>query len=188
MSMPTLVPRYTAAEVRTFPDQRVRYEVIGGELFVTPAPGTPHQRAVRELCILLHGYLTAHRLGEALPAPYEVEFAPDSAVQPDLIAVLDRDRPRMTRERLYGQPPPALVVEIVSHASRRTDRLQKRRLYQEEGVPEYWVVDIEQRQVERWRPADLEPEVVMDTLTWQPQAATVPLHIDLQALFDVVAR
>ena len=49
MPMPTVVPRYTAEEVRHFPDDRLRYEVIRGELFVTPAPGTAHQRMVLEL-------------------------------------------------------------------------------------------------------------------------------------------
>ena len=55
--MATLVPRYTVHEVRRFPDDRLRYEVIRGELFVTPAPGTRHQRAVLELARRLQDYL-----------------------------------------------------------------------------------------------------------------------------------
>ena len=74
MPMPTLVPLYTAEEIRHFPDDRLRYEVIRGELFVTPAPGIRHQRAVRDLCSTLQSYVAAHGLGEALPAPFEVEF------------------------------------------------------------------------------------------------------------------
>jgi len=50
MAMAALVPRYTAEEVRRFPDDGLRYEVIRGELLVSPAPGTSHQRAVRDLC------------------------------------------------------------------------------------------------------------------------------------------
>jgi Uma2 family endonuclease len=186
--MATLVPRYTAAEIRRFPDDRVRYEVIRGELFVTPAPGTPHQRAVMEFAARLHGYLTTHRLGEALAAPFEVEFTADSAVQPDLIALLDADQPHLTRKRLYGAPPPALVIEIVSHSSRRTDRIQKRQLYQEAGVPEYWIVDIDDRRVERWQPQDLEPAVFSDVIDWHPVPTVPPLRIDLTRLFEIVAR
>jgi len=188
MPMATLVPHYSAAEIRRFPDDRVRYEVIRGELFVTPAPGAPHQRAVRDLCALLHGYLTTHHLGEALLAPFEVEFAADSAVQPDVLALLDGDQPHLTRKRLYGSPPPALVVEIVSHSSRRTDRIQKRQLYQEACVPEYWIVDIDQRRVERWRPQDTAPTVFTDAMEWQPVAEVPPLSINLARLFEIVGR
>jgi len=134
MGMPLAVPRYTAEEVRRFPNDRLRYEVIRGELFVTPAPGRPHQRAVRELCAALQAYVVAHGLGEALPAPFEVEFTEDSAVQPDVLVTLQPQGEPLTLKRLYG--PPALVVEVVSYSSKRTDRLQKRELYQQESVPE----------------------------------------------------
>jgi len=130
--MSTLVPRYTAEEVRRFPDDHLRYEVIRGELVVTPAPGTVHQRAVLELARRLQEYLKTHVIGEALPAPFEVEFTEDSAVQPDILVILDPQRDRLTAARLYG--PPALIVEVVSYSSKRTDRLHKRRLYSEEGV------------------------------------------------------
>src|SRR3989449_1092792 len=158
MSMPALVPHYTAEEVRRFPDDRLRYEVIRGELFVTPAPGTAHQRAVLELARRLQSYLETHAIGEALPAPFEVEFTEDSAVQPDILVILDSQRDRLTAARLYG--PPALIVEVVSYSSKRTDRLHKRRLYSEEGVPEYWIVDTEARHIERWRPGATNAEIV----------------------------
>jgi Uma2 family endonuclease len=182
MSMPASVPRYTAAEIRSFPDDRLRYEVIRGDLFVTPAPGTAHQRAVRDLCERLHRYLADTGLGEAIPAPFEVEFAADTAVQPDVIALVHANRPRLTAERLYG--PPALVVEVVSYSSKRTDRLQKRRLYQEAGVAEYWVVDLDARRVERWSPGATEPDILSGELRWQPSAAVPPLVIALPPLFQ----
>lgn len=184
MAMAALVPRYTAEEVRRFPDDRLRYEVIRGELFVTPAPGTPHQRAVRDLCMQLHAYLTAHGLGEALPSPFEVEFAEDTAVQPDVIVMLEAQRRRLTPKRLRGAP--ALAIEIVSYSSKRTDRLQKRQLYQEEGVPEYWIVDIEQRHVERWRPGDSVPEILTDRLVWQPAPEAPRFELSLPGLFATV--
>ena len=184
MGMPLAIPRYTAEEVRRFPDDRLRYEVIRGELFVTPAPGTPHQRAVRELCTALHAYVVNHGLGEALPAPYEVEFTEDSAVQPDVLVMLAPQKDRLTRKRLYG--PPALVVEVVSYSSKRTDRLQKRQLYQEEGVPEYWIADMDARHVERFQRSATHAEIVTRVLSWQPVASVPPLFIDLETLFRTV--
>ena len=184
MGMPLAIPRYTAEEVRRFPDDRLRYEVIRGELFVTPAPGTPHQRAVRELCTALHAYVVTHGLGEALPAPFEVEFTEDSAVQPDVLVTLAPQGERLTRKRLYG--PPALVVEVVSYSSKRTDRLQKRQLYQEEGVPEYWIVDMDARHLERWQRGAPRAEIVTRVLSWQPVVSVPPLFIDLETLFRTV--
>ena len=181
MRMATLVPRYTVEEVRRFPDDRLRYEVIRGELYVTPAPGTIHQRAVRDLCHRLQDYLKAHGLGEALPAPFEVEFSEDTAVQPDVVVVLRGQRSRLSAERLTG--PPALAIEVVSFSSKRTDRLQKRQLYQDEGVAEYWVVDTNQQRVERWRPQDTEPEILTSRLTWQPATAVDPFELDLGRFF-----
>ena len=183
MPMPTLVPHYTAEEVRRFPDDRLRYEVIRGELFVTPAPGTVHQRTVVELLARLRSYLREHGLGEALVGPYEVEFAEDSAVQPDVLVILAAQRERLTNARFYG--PPAVVIEVVSYSSKRTDRLQKRDLYQQEGVPEYWIVDTDARRVERWLPDGISPQIITDQLSWQPVATVPPLRIDLPHLFRV---
>ena len=186
MAMPVQVPRYTAEEVRRFPDDRLRYEVIHGELFVTPAPGTAHQRAVLELGRRLQEYLLNHRIGEALVAPYEVEFAEDTAVQPDVLVILDDRAHQLTAERLIG--PPSLAIEVVSYSSKRTDRLQKRSLYVEEGVEEYWIVDPGERRVERWRAGATEPQVLTDRLEWAPRAGVPALVIDLSALFRTISR
>jgi len=186
MGMAMLVPKYTAAEIRQFDDSRLRFEVIRGELFVTPAPGTRHQRAVVELTRIFAAYLEEYSLGEVIVAPYEVEFAADTAVQPDLLVVL-RDRARqLTAERFLGAP--SLVIEVISYSSKRTDRLQKRQLYQEEGVPEYWVVDAGQLWVERWPVGAAEPETLRDELRWQPDPSVPALVIDLRALFEKVGR
>jgi len=186
MVMSALVPRYTAREVRAFPDDRVRYEVIRGELFVTPAPGLRHQHAVLELALLLKDYVDRLDLGTVVVAPFEVELTEDSAVQPDVLVILADRASRLTPQRLMGAP--SLAVEVISYTSKRTDRLQKRRLYQEEGVAEYWIVDPEERRVERWTPADEQPEVLTQRLVWHPVAAAPALEIDLVALFKKVWR
>jgi Uma2 family endonuclease len=179
--MPALVPHYTAEEIRSFPDDRLRYEVIRGDLFVTPAPGTVHQRTVLELATLLKAYVERHALGEVVISPFEVEFAADTAVQPDVLVILTDRAHRLTPKRLLGAP--SLVVEVISYSTKRADRLQKRALYMDEGVEEYWIVDAERRQVERWRPAYDTPEVLRDQVTWQPRPDTPGLTIDLPELF-----
>jgi Uma2 family endonuclease len=186
MVMPALVPRYTAEEVRGFPDDRVRYEVIRGELFVTPAPGTAHQRGLLELAVLLKAYVESHGLGEVLVAPFEVEFAEDTAVQPDIL-VIGSDRAHgLTTERFHGAP--TITVEVVSYSSRRTDRLQKRALYLEEGVDEYWVVDPGERRVERYVSGAASPELLTNVLTWAPRSGLPPFEVDLGALFRRIHR
>jgi Uma2 family endonuclease len=184
--MAGLVPRYTADEVRTFDDPRLRFEVIRGELFVTPSPGTRHQRAVGELFAALREYVTRHELGEAIVAPFDVEFADDTAVQPDVLVVLHDRAEHLDAERLYGAP--SLAVEVVSYSSKRTDRIQKRQLYVEDGVEEYWIVDPTLRRVERWIPAGDHPELLAELLTWQPQAEVPALEIDLKAFFETLDR
>ena len=80
-----------------------------------------------------------------------------------------------------------LAVEVLSPSTARTDRQVKRRLYQREGVPEYWIVDIDARIIERWRPADPRPEMLADSLVWQPEGANEPLEISLPEFFGMVA-
>lgn len=184
--MAGLVPRYTAEEIRTFPDDGLRYEVIRGELFVTPAPGTPHQRAVGELYVLLRSYVESHELGEVILSPFEVEFAEDSAVQPDLLIVPRERASHLTIARLLGAP--SLAIEIISYSSKRTDRMQKRELYLDEGVDEYWIMDPGLRRVERWQAGGNEPEILTDRLVWQPRPGVPPLVIELKPLFERIWR
>jgi Uma2 family endonuclease len=79
-----------------------------------------------------------------------------------------------------------LAVEVLSPSTARADRTVKRRLFQRVGVPEYWIVDVEARLVERWRPGDARPEIVTDALAWQPEPAHAPLVIDLPTLFAAI--
>jgi len=76
-----------------------------------------------------------------------------------------------------------LAVEVLSPSSARNDRGHKRRYYQRNGLPEYWIVDLDSRLVERWRPDDTRPEVLTETLEWRPQGSAAPLVIELHTLF-----
>ena len=188
MAMPALPPLlpdrsrrdWTVDEVRALPDDGNRYEVIDGELLVTPAPSWLHQQAAMEFLFLVRPY--AHRCAlDCYIAPAEVAFSPRRSVEPDLFVVPRMDGRRATHfeevQRLV------LAVEVISPSSARADRYRKRHLYQSEDVPEYWIVDPDARFVERWRPADDAPEIVVESLAWAPQEDVEPLVIDLAALF-----
>ncbi len=171
---------WTVDEVRALPDDGNRYEVIDGDLLVTPAPSWLHQQAAMEFLFLVRPY--AHRCAlDCYIAPAEVAFSPRRSVEPDLFVVPRMDGRRATHfeevQRLV------LAVEVISPSSARADRYRKRHLYQSEDVPEYWIVDPDARFVERWRPGGDAPEILVESLAWTPQEDVEPLVIDLVALF-----
>lgn len=184
MGMATASKHWTIDMVRALPDDRNRYEIMDGELFVTPAPSRTHQRAVLEVALRLAPYLKAERLGEAVIAPADVEIAPDTMVEPDIFVV-----PPVAARPSHAWTEPGrllLAVEVLSPTTARADRVRKRELYARVRIPEYWIVDVDARVVERWRPDDDRPEVLSERLEWRPDAARPALTIDLVKFFAEV--
>ena len=183
MAMPATT-LWTADMVRALPDDGKRYEVIDGELFVTPAPTLRHQRAILELATPLRTYAMAHATGEVLLAPADVLTAEHVTVQPDVfVAPLVEGRKPGSWEEVGT---PLLAIEILSPSSARADRHVKRRLYQRERIPEYWIVDVDARLLERWRPEDERPEILAERVEWHPDPRHPPLVIDLAQYFREV--
>ncbi len=185
MSMPLANRIWDVDAVRALPDDGNRYEVIDGELFVTPAPSWTNQNAVMRLYRTLAAYLDREPYGHAMVAPADVAFSRTRSVQPDLFVV----------PLLGGLRPPRhfdevrqllLVVEVLSPATARADRVAKRVLFREEGVAEYWVVDLDARAVERSTPADPRVEIIADRLEWSVAGASTALVIDLPRYFAEV--
>ena len=79
-----------------------------------------------------------------------------------------------------------LVAEVLGPSTPRHDRFTKRRRYQEAGVPRYWIVDGDARQVEIWTPKDAFPRLESDRLLWQPEGAGAPFVLELQDLFRTI--
>lgn len=185
MGMPHATHDWTAEMVRALPDDGKRYEVVGGELLVTPAPRLAHQRAVMELWRLIADYVSDRALGEALVSPADIEFAAHTMVQPDVFVapLVAGHRPRDWSE-IEGL---LLAVEVLSPSTARADRQVKRWLYQRQGVGEYWIVDLDARLVERWRPQDERPELVAERLAWRPASSGESLEIDLSEFFERVS-
>lgn len=180
MAMPDLVRRYTATEVLAFPDDGMRYELIGGGLIVSPPPVPRHQVVIGRVYFLLRGYLDPLGFGDAvLMGPAGISWDEDTLVEPDLLVVTPD---QMTNDwRTYRRL--LLAVEVISPSSRRTDRLEKRRLYQANQVETYWVVDHEAGLVEVWHQDDVRPEIVSDVLAWRALRADTEVRIDLSRLF-----
>ena len=179
MAMPGDARRYTAQMVREMPEDGNRYEVVHGELFVTPAPLPRHQELVWRLRFLLQPYLeSVGRRVWAFVGPADISWDDGTLVQPDVLVV---PRDEVTNDWSTYKTL-LLAVEIVSPSSARIDRVIKRRLYQENRVGTYWVVDPDAGLVEVWHPADERPAVVTDTLRWQLEPGTPELTIDVQEL------
>lgn len=172
---------WTVADWEALPEDGKRYEIIDGELFVTPAPAWDHQRVVGLVYRRLADYVDAARIGEAMISPADIEFADDTVVQPDvfIVPLVEGVRPRKWKD-VTGL---LLAVEILSPSTARVDRTVKRRRYQRADVSEYWIVDGEARVIERWRPQDERPEILSDELVWQPDPAREPLRIALPEFF-----
>ena len=182
--MPNLKRQWTVAERDELPDDRNRYEVIDGELFVSPAPSLRHQEAVIRLHRLLDDYLNRERIGHAFIAPGDIVFSPKCGVQPDVFVLPLKDDRRPERfEKTKGL---LLAAEVRSPSTARADRVAKRKLFRDENVPEYWVVDLDARAIERSTPSEPRPEILAETIEWFPEGASEPLVSDLAAYFERV--
>lgn len=174
-----LARRWTYDEFARLPEDGNRYEIIAGELHMTPAPRPIHQKVTYNLAALIGRFVEQHDLGWVLPGPVDVLFAEGNYLEPDLVFVR-RDRSGIITDRgIEGAPD--LVVEVVSDSTALRDRNEKRERYAWFGVPEYWVVDAEAGHVEVYRMLEdpITPRVMRETLTWRlaPGAPTLELPV-----------
>ncbi len=181
--VPTMpLPSITWQDVQQMPDDGNRYEAIEGDLYMTPAPTTLHQRVSKRLQYALDRILERPGLGEVFVAPYGVEFpATGEGVQPDIVFV-SRERCEIIAEAgIVGAPD--LVVEILSPSTAGRDRTIKLRLYERHGVREYWIVDTEENAIDVWRFGE-EPECERFSATFPVRIGTEQVGvINLRAVF-----
>lgn len=181
MSMPAAAREWRPDEVRALQDEEgtTRYELVDGELIVTPSPAVPHQRVVRDILFLLIPFLRHTQFGEVFTSPADVALDSASVLQPDVFVV-----PKALKvERWSDVSDLLLAIEVLSPSTARHDRFTKRRFFQRHRVPEYWILDGDARLVERWRPHDGRPEILSDELRWEPVPGGAVLSIDLPTLF-----
>jgi len=144
--------KFTYEDYLLFPDDGRRHELIEGEHYVTPAPKTTHQITSSNLQRILSGFIHDRRLGRVFSAPTDVVLSDLDVVQPDLLFVSAARLSIITEDCIRGAPD--LVIEILSEATRKTDEIVKRKLYERAGIPEYWIVDPELETVKVYRMTD----------------------------------
>ena len=165
----------------SLPDDGNRYEIIDGELIVTPPPAFGHQRVQWELGWLIANYLRQYPVGTGFFAPGDVIVDQRNVVEPDIFVVPRGLDPKSASWKDIRSL--LLAVEILSPSTARADRLRKRLLYQRFRVAEYWIVDSDARVIDRWRPQDSRAETLSDQIDWQPSSDYPALQIDVAELF-----
>ncbi len=170
---------YTAEMVLALPADGNRYETVHGELLVTPAPRPLHEVVLARLFLEVGNYLRQHPIG-AVFTQGDISWSADTLVSPDLFVV----ELEQARTLQWASMTTLLVAtEVLSPSSTRQDRFTKRRLYQEVGIPLYWLVDADARVVEVWTPEALFPITEHEAITWHPAGTAEPLVIRLAELF-----
>jgi Uma2 family endonuclease len=138
--------RWTFDElVAELPESNLPTELWDGELIMSPSPSLSHQRILARLFKALDAWVEQHRLGETVLAPIDMVLTTSRVTQPDVVFI-SNERLGIMKERIMGAAD--LVAEILSPGSRRRDRIDKRDLYEQHGIREYWIIDPEAKTVE----------------------------------------
>jgi Uma2 family endonuclease len=135
----TMIEALTYEDLQAIPEDGHRYELIFGEIVMSPSPNTRHQYVLGELFTRMKQHAHDRLLGRVYIAPLDVRLSPNNTVQPDLLFVR-RDRLSIVRNDLVDGTPD-LVVEALSPSSRAQDLIKKAVLYGQYEIPEYWIVD-----------------------------------------------
>lgn len=179
MAMPLPLPTFTTDDLRAFPSDGQRYELLEGMLLVTPAPGSAHQVVLGRLLAALHPFLDVERKAHVV-SPGEIEIAPKTLLEPDLLVFPATYAPGTPWRAIRGW---WLAAEVFSSSSRVYDRDYKRDAYLSLGVDEVWLVDIDERVVFASRRGAERDVRHAERLIWRPAAMREPLEIDLASLF-----
>ncbi|MDX2191860.1 MAG: Uma2 family endonuclease [Gemmatimonadales bacterium] len=171
--------RLTVHEFRALPfpdDDGARRELLDGRVVVTPIPRPAHQIVVRRLVTALANHIAPHGLDDCVLPGGDAAIDDGNLLVPDVMVV----PPAELSRQWESIRTLLLAVEVVSPASARRDRVEKRRLYQRSQARTYWVVDVDAQLVEEWLPADERPRVVTEALRWrwEPAAPELVLPID----------
>jgi len=141
--------KYTYQDYFNLPDDGKRYELINGELVMTPAPNTMHQTVALNLEDSLRSFLRKNKTGKMFHAPYDVILSKKNVVQPDILYISAERAGIITEKNVDG--PPDLIIEILSPATAYYDLLEKKEIYEQSGVKEYWIVDPKKLRIDVYR-------------------------------------
>lgn len=133
----TIKKKYTYDDYLKTPDDK-RYELIEGDLLMTPSPITRHQRILRKLLLKIASHVEEKGVGEVFVSPFDVYLDAENVVQPDILYVSKERLDIIGEDNIKGSPD--FVIEILSESTAYRDTIQKKMLYARFGVKEYWIV------------------------------------------------
>ena len=183
MAMAAGHTEWTVEMLDALPDDGQRYEIIDGELFVTPAPSDIHQLVAVELLVRLNQYFRRSSVGRALHSPADVRRGDRgrNRVQPDVFVVRLTDNKRPPYP--FDLADLLLAVEVESPSNPEYDHHTKRKLYFSAGVPEYWIASPIARTLARWRGRADPGELLTTRLEWHPAGMAEPFILDIPEFF-----
>lgn len=137
---------WTYAEmVAELPETNQPVELWNGELIMSPAPHPDHQEITLNFAYILKEFVTRKKLGKVYASPMDVVLTPRRVVQPDVLFITEK-RLGIVKNCIDGVPD--LAMEVISEHSRQRDRIEKKALYEQAGLPEYWIVDPDSETIE----------------------------------------
>ena len=137
--------KFTYEDYLHFPEDK-RYEIIDGEVRMVPSPVPYYQDISWRLELTISTFVEKNGLGKIYHAPLDVVFSETDVVQPDIMFISKERLNIITEKNVQGAPD--LIVEIISPTSEYRDRVIKRKLYSKYEVKEYWLVDLEKKEIE----------------------------------------
>lgn len=162
-------PKVTAEMFQDIPEGPPYFQVIDGQLFMSPSPCVPHQEITGTLYRLIANYLDQHPLGRVFIAPLDVYLDNINIFEPDVFFLLNEHKARLTPKGLEGAPD--LVIEVLSPGTAKYDKGPKRLAYAQFGVQEFWLVDPAKRTVDVYdfrTSSDAEPLRYIEDQTLTP--------------------
>lgn len=187
MTAEATTAKLTYEDLEKLPNDGKRYEIIDGELFVNPAPIPLHQRVSGRIYVALWLYFEQHGGGEVFYSPIDVVIDDENVVEPDLVVLLGHRQEIVGPKNLQGVPN--LVIEVLSEGNRHHDEVKKKKLYEANGVDEYWIVDPEIELVKIYRRENNAFVRIAEISTETGGAVSSPLlpefSLDVKAIFAV---
>ena len=169
---------FVRRDLELWPEDGKRRELIGGDIFVSPSPTWTHQLVLFKLTAIISRYLEMHVIGQAVFAPMDLLLPGEDTVQPDFMFISNTRTEIISERGVRGAPD--WIVEVLSSSNRDYDLETKRRLYARNGVPVYWAVDPEAREVRVFTP-ESESKFSVDAVLEVP--GLDGFQLDVQALF-----
>ncbi|MHB8232669.1 MAG: Uma2 family endonuclease [bacterium] len=187
---PVDLPRkYTAKDYFNLPEGSP-YQLIEGELIMTPSPYTEHQAISRNLGVLIANHVKKNKLGYVYYAPIDVYLDNKNAYQPDIIFISNKNKDIIKKTGIDGSPD--LVLEILSQSNAYYDKKIKKAVYERSGVLEYIIVDPETKSIDVFRRTDSNSKSWGGTLTVKAKdndglyIKTLDLTVDLKDIFTEI--